>query len=987
MLARTWGHRLVLVVGPAGAGKTTLLAQFAARAGVPVAWYRTAATDASQAAVVAHLERALTCALDGFGGGCRSPEELAGVLERWPHSRVLVVVDDLHLLDGTEGEATLGRLLDCLPPSVVMMAASRQAPSFNLSRLRVSGTLLEVGPADLRFRSWEVERLFHDFYREPLPPEDLAELARRTEGWAAGLQLFHLATRGKPPAERRRTLAAIGSRSRLVREYLTANVLSELPDQLRAFLVDTCVLVRLTGPLCDALRGTSGSERLLAELERRQIFTTCIDDEGTWRYHEVLRRHLESALVESVGEGEARRRHRRAGCLLEAAGFHVEALHAYCRGEDWPAAARLLGRQGAHLAGGPGEWIDALPRAIRDEDPWLRLAIARRHVAAGRWAAAMDAYQQARARFGTSAPAEICRRERQALGAWLEPTAIPAADWTGIVRSASRRDPLAALRLAAGLPSPLGRLAAGLCALLAGHVRGAAALLRAVVEHPEASPALVAGASLAAEIARLLGGVGRRRVLESAVEHCDSLGLTWLASFGRAVLGVATPGRHAEALAVRDACRQAGDPWGEALACLGAGLGGLQVGKPQTALLRTASETFRRLGARVLESWARAALAAAAARAGSPDARTLAAEAEALARATGAYGVLALTYSALGDADPQRAHEHRALAAAVGAECGLALPLPRPAGSATGSIRLSQDTLGRVAGELSLLREAFASFGPLADGSAPDVAAVAPVPGSGATPPTAAPVTLRCLGDFVLWIHGGLVDLSGAKPKVRSMLHLLAMHAGRPVHRETLVEALWPGVEARAGTRNLHVAVSSLRRLLEPDTARGAPSMVAREGDAYRLALPGDADVDLLAFERLLAEARTARASGQRERAAAGYEAALELYRGDLLPEEGPAEWVVTARERYRAEAVAAALDAAQLLLSLDRPTRAAQAVHRGLSVDRYRSGLWRMLVTAYERDHDPAAAARARRSYAAVLAELDIEDADAALVAPVRPS
>src|SRR5205807_5764809 len=203
---------------------------------------------------------------------------------------------------------------------------SRAVPGFNLSRLRVSGALLEIGSEDLRFRSWEVERLFRDFYQEPLPPEELAELARRTEGWAAGLQLFHLATRGKPAQERRRILSALGSRSRLTREYLTRNGLGQLPTDLRWFLVRTCVMTRLTGPLCDAFLERSGSQQLLQELERRQIFTTATDDRGGYRYHEVLRSHLEQVLMEELGELQTRASYRRAGMLLEEHGAFAEEI-------------------------------------------------------------------------------------------------------------------------------------------------------------------------------------------------------------------------------------------------------------------------------------------------------------------------------------------------------------------------------------------------------------------------------------------------------------------------------------------------------------------------------------------------------------------------------------------------------------------------------------------------------------------------------------
>ena len=112
------------------------------------------------------------------------------------------------------------------------------------------------------------------------------------------------------------------------------------------------MLGRLSGDLCDRLRGTTGSERLLDELVRRQIFTVPIDDaEGTYRYHEVLRSYLDRVLVDEVGEAEARVRHARAGALLEATDAQAEALSAYCRAEDWPSVERLIGGQGERLAG------------------------------------------------------------------------------------------------------------------------------------------------------------------------------------------------------------------------------------------------------------------------------------------------------------------------------------------------------------------------------------------------------------------------------------------------------------------------------------------------------------------------------------------------------------------------------------------------------------------------------------------------------------
>ena len=296
---RPGDHRVGLVVAPAGAGKTTLLARVCARAGFPIAWYQLDATDGDEAQLLTYLNAALQRVLPGFGEH-RTVDEIAAALgER--REPVGLALDDLHTIHGSPAESAVSRLARYFPRQCVLLIASRREPGFDLSRLRLAGDLVEIDSDALRFRTWEVEQLFRDVYDSPLPPVELAELARRTDGWAAGLQLFHLATAGKSPAVRKATLHALATRSRLVREYLTRNVLEDLPDELASFLLDTCVLTLLTPDVCDALRGTTGSGALLAELDRRQIFTTALDDCGTYRYHDVLRSHLQGILVEAAG--------------------------------------------------------------------------------------------------------------------------------------------------------------------------------------------------------------------------------------------------------------------------------------------------------------------------------------------------------------------------------------------------------------------------------------------------------------------------------------------------------------------------------------------------------------------------------------------------------------------------------------------------------------------------------------------------------------
>ena len=216
------------------------------------------------------------------------------------------------------------------------------------------------------------------------------------------------------------------------------------------------------------------------------------------------------------------------------------------------------------------------------------------------------------------------------------------------------------------------------------------------------------------------------------------------------------------------------------------------------------------------------------------------------------------------------------------------------------------------------------------------------------------------------------VDLARLKPRPRAVLRYLALNAGRPVHREVLQETFWPEADPETGARSLHVALSALRRELAPRAGRGACELLVREGDAYRLTLPEASRIDLADFEQAAIEARTIRARGATQIAIEAFRAALAAYGGDVLPEDGPAEWAAGRRDRARAEAVEAARALAELLLDGD-PAGAADACAAGLALDSHHDPLWRLLVEARERAGDQAAATSARSGYARMLADLGI--------------
>jgi DNA-binding SARP family transcriptional activator len=359
-------------------------------------------------------------------------------------------------------------------------------------------------------------------------------------------------------------------------------------------------------------------------------------------------------------------------------------------------------------------------------------------------------------------------------------------------------------------------------------------------------------------------------------------------------------------------------------------------GEPAVVLLDEAVERLRFLGADVLELWARARLAAALAPSDAAAALETARKAAEDARRVGAHGavVAAQVAASLASSGPESASwTQRAVATAN--QYGLPVPIPE---------------------EPAIPPPATADAG--ADAAIP-------------SPPP--PLSLRLFGGFAMDVNGEAVDLGNVKPRARAALRLLALHAPRPVHREVLCAALWPEADADAATRNLQVAVSSLRQVLEPGAGRGAHTLLVRDGDAYRLALPEGAVVDLAQLREHLAAGRLALAAGRTDVAIQHMGRALDTWTGELLPEDGPADWAVGEREMLRSEVTEAATRLAALALEAGDGVAARHAAERGLRLDRFRDELWRSLIEAHRAVGDAAAAMRTEHEYAAMLADLGL--------------
>jgi LuxR family maltose regulon positive regulatory protein len=389
------GSRLSLISAPAGFGKTTLLVEWVRRAGahrdapLPVAWLSLDEGDNDPARFLAYLVAAIRtvapdtrwASQDGVDTSGPTALEPAltplinGMAELRPG--LILVFDDYHLIESQEIHDGVAFLLEHLPPQGHLVIATRADPPLPLARLRARGQLTELRYGELRFQPQEVTAFLNETMRLDLAPAEVQALEARTEGWIVGLQLAALSLRGR--ADVRDFIAAFSSSHHYVLEYLTEETLGRLPEGLGRFLLQTSILDRLCGSLCDAVTGGRDSGEVLARIYRDNLFLVPLDDDHLWyRYHPLfgdllLKRLMKEATPEEVAE--LRRRasqwHEEQGWLDEAVGYALQA-------QDFERAVRLV--EGAASAGLLESrlstllrWLEAVPEETLLMRPRLRI--------------------------------------------------------------------------------------------------------------------------------------------------------------------------------------------------------------------------------------------------------------------------------------------------------------------------------------------------------------------------------------------------------------------------------------------------------------------------------------------------------------------------------------------------------------------------------------------------------------------------------------
>jgi LuxR family maltose regulon positive regulatory protein len=381
-------HRLTVISAPAGYGKTTLLADWARTTNTPAAWLSLSEAED-------YLDRFLRYLLAAWEQihpevsdsplalllGAQGPDPDAALsafinAANQLQDHQVIVLDDYHVIQDPTIHESLMFVLEHLPPQLHFVLGTRANPPLPLARYRARGQLLEVSPEYLRFSQEEASDFLRHSMGVELSDEEIQRLQDQLEGWAAGLQLAALSLRHRSPGVP--VAAAMSGRQRYIAEYLSLDVLDQLPVEVRDFLLRTSILERLSADLCEVVTATPEGQPMLERLERENLFVQALDDEWVWfRYHPVFADFLRGEL-ERRQAGEVAELHRRAATWYAGHDLPEPAIdHAIAGGQVEQVIEIVDKYFTAKLNGGElrvlQRWIESIPPAWYEAYPALSL--------------------------------------------------------------------------------------------------------------------------------------------------------------------------------------------------------------------------------------------------------------------------------------------------------------------------------------------------------------------------------------------------------------------------------------------------------------------------------------------------------------------------------------------------------------------------------------------------------------------------------------
>lgn len=1035
-------RRAVLLIAEAGYGKTTLLADFSRRTRLRVLWFRLDRGDRDWVGFLAHLVAAVRIHVPDFGPSTsallRETATAAPLLETvldtflrelgtLPNEPTALVFDDFHLVDDApDAQTILREMLARGPERMSFVVASRRQPTVRLARLRALGEVAELGTDDLRFDPGETERLFRDTYEMRLEPAVLAELSRRTEGWAASLQLVRAAINDRSPAQIRSFISSLSGAEGHLYEYLAEEVVGELPVDLQTFLMRTSILEivdLVLGPIA-AEESVAAARGFIEDGERHGLFGKGgPNTRHVVRAHPLVRDFLQARLARMIGDDGLREIHLRVAQAAESVDWRTAARHYLAAGEEddarrvlaaaiekilatgaYAAASEIsLSLKSGALEGAPGLVLRsrlAQQRAAAGEglelaeEAWIEdklstavlLNLVSARTLAGDVAGALDA---GRLLEGVAKPelAALSRAYQRALETSIDGSLDVAVTELRQLRDALRDrgehhflgvslcneaqlrmaigDAAAALSCADEAISLLRSSSAGVELVSARLVRATAlAHLGEIVEARQELDGVIASASPGQRV----------EIVAEAAEVEEFYGfppraLDVLASIGDFEVGNSDTGDKIQ-LARAIAKAHAGDLVGAS-----ADLEGISVGRPHST---PAFELRRQLGQCLVQTLG-----------GRPAASVLAAQARTLAVRQGArmwedYAVL-IEAVAMGESAQVVALGIRSPVVLSMAAEALVATLARYTADAVDQIRVEASRrpwrwLAVVRGATTGSTDSRIAAAQLLEeiGETSDVPLLRSIARSIRDPRhvslgrslarrLAKRVLVEDLGRVRVQVGERAVEGADVRRKVLGLLCLLLTRPRWTATREEVVDSLWPDLDPQSALNSLNQTVYFLRRVFEPEYREDtSPGYVQQDGETIWL----DSDLIDTSSRRCIELIRGG--SGDRDPDASV--ALAREYRGRFALDFAYEEWTSAFRDSLHAAYLRVIETAVRLDVDSGNYLRAVFLAERACEVEPDSEELQLALVKIYRLAGAHAAAAEQYAHYAQNLRDLGVE-------------